>query len=152
MKEIKRTEIKKVLVNEPRYIDKEVEVVIYESEDGLKYDNEMDCKEHEEYVQFKKSLKPLCLSDFPLLPEVGTLYYFKCKEDFDRLCKTLRGDKTFKDNIKTFPQSVLIEHLYNGDYPDSFHFSSEEEIKKMVENANKILKYILLKGEDYESN
>ncbi|MGD9678105.1 MAG: hypothetical protein AB7V16_07045 [Vulcanibacillus sp.] len=152
MKEIKTTKIEKVIAKPIEYIDKEVEVIMYESEDGHKFKDKKSCEVYEEMQLFYSKIKVLELMYYDFLPESGKLCYIESREDFDKLYKLMgttyreyRSRIDYRDVV--FPQWVIFQRGDGGDYADSHYYYFEDQIREMIGSTLEVLGYMNHKGE-----
>ncbi len=149
------TKQKERVVKPIQYIEKEIEHIYYEAEDGRKFDDKKSCVAYEKQLLFFKKTKKLELYKYEFLPENGELYYLETKEDWETL-KTYNRTTVREyssNNIPnpekdlTFPQWVLFENISGGDYSDIHHYYFEDEIKIKIEHTLMIKEYMENIGE-----
>lgn len=151
------TKQKERVVQPIQYIEKEVEHIYYEAEDGKKFEDKKSCVAYEKQLHFFKKTKKLDLYKYEFLPENGELYYLETEEDWETL-KTYKGTtlrEYSSSNIRnpsrdlTFPQWVLFENFSGGDYSDTHYYFFEDEIKIKIEHTLLIKDYMESIGETH---
>ena len=151
MKEIKLKKTERRLVEEPRYEDVVIEKIVYETEDGHKFENKKNAEKHEEKLKMEKNMQKVCNNDTIFANENAEFYHLKTQEqldwfleDKDILSKYIDfsfdyGNKSYNrqfdiDKIK-IPSWVSYSYYDGGDSrPDCFiifNIDMKKEIEEL---------------------